>query len=359
MTLRKHLQVRQTAHSDQAGFTLVEIMVGLTIGMLATVVIMQVLSSFEAQKRSTIGGADAQTNGAIALFSIGRELQNSGYPLVPIENSALECTAATSSYGTAENTNGDVITDHFPVTINENVGIANSDSITIRYGDSAMGGIPATINTIVGSVVDIDTSFGCQNAGEIVMIVDNGTCTMNTVAALDAALGTITLTDVPAPVAPGPATIACLGDWNEITYAVNNGNLERNGVAVVAGVVNLQAQYGISTTADDNQIAQWVDGDNAPVARNRIKAVRVAVISRNDKLESSNITQGCSDINNADPTGLCAWDATSADPFVASPAPDFDMSAYDTPNISWQQYRYKVFETILPIRNVIWARETL
>ena len=59
----------------EAGFTLVELMVGLTIGMLATVVIMQVLSVFEAQKRSTTGTADAQTNGGIALYTITRDLQ--------------------------------------------------------------------------------------------------------------------------------------------------------------------------------------------------------------------------------------------------------------------------------------------
>ena len=65
------------AHSRlrQAGFTLVEIMVGMVIGMLATIVILQVLSVFETQKRTTTGTADAQTNGSIALYNISREMQ--------------------------------------------------------------------------------------------------------------------------------------------------------------------------------------------------------------------------------------------------------------------------------------------
>ena len=80
----------------QAGFTLVEIMVGLAIGMLATIVIMQVLSVFETQKRTTTGTADAQTNGNIALYNIERELQMAGYSLIPVglpsvADSALEC----------------------------------------------------------------------------------------------------------------------------------------------------------------------------------------------------------------------------------------------------------------------------
>src|SRR4030067_3297632 len=85
---------RSTSRSffRQAGFTLVEIMVGLAIAMLATLVIMQVFSVFEAQKRTTTGTADAQTNGGIALYNIGRELQIAGYPLLPAVNSPLECT---------------------------------------------------------------------------------------------------------------------------------------------------------------------------------------------------------------------------------------------------------------------------
>src|SRR5471032_700320 len=70
--------------SYQAGFTLVELMVGMGIGMLATVIILQVMSVFEAQRRTTTGTADAQTNGGIALYNITRELQMAGYPMLPV-----------------------------------------------------------------------------------------------------------------------------------------------------------------------------------------------------------------------------------------------------------------------------------
>lgn len=84
----------------QAGFTLAEIMVGLAIGMLATLVILQVFSVFETQKRATTGTADAQTNGSIALYTLGREMQLAGYGLIPFGvagtlDSAIECTALT------------------------------------------------------------------------------------------------------------------------------------------------------------------------------------------------------------------------------------------------------------------------
>jgi len=45
-----------------AGFSLVELMIGLVIGMVAIVVMMQVFSVSEGYKRTTTGGDDAQNN---------------------------------------------------------------------------------------------------------------------------------------------------------------------------------------------------------------------------------------------------------------------------------------------------------
>ena len=50
-----------------AGFSLIEIMVGLVISMLAIIVVLQVFSVFEARKRVVSNGGDAQTNGTLAF----------------------------------------------------------------------------------------------------------------------------------------------------------------------------------------------------------------------------------------------------------------------------------------------------
>lgn len=340
-------------------------MVGLSIGMLATVVIIQVMSVFEAQRRTTTGTADAQTNGGIALYVIGRDLQLAGYPLVPVTDSALECTTLTIN-GAASTPNR-----LSPVTIADNVvgagvNASPSDTITIRYGTAAMGGVPTLINAApTGNDANVDTNLGCQ-AGDITLITSGATCAMSSVSAPVAVAKKVTLTN-PAGANAG-ANLACLGTWNEITYAVNNGNLERNGFPSVAGIVNLQAQYGVSATANSNQVIQWVDASggtwSAPTVanRNRIKAVRIAAVARNAKIEPVAVAAACSSTTAAAPTGLCAWDATSAlptpvvAPFVASPAPAIDLSAGD-PN--WARYRYRVFETIIPLRNMVWSKDTL
>lgn len=357
MALRhRNLLLRRDRHR-QAGFTLVEIMVGLAIGMLATVVIMQVFSVFETQKRATTGNADAQTNGGIALFNIGRELNLAGYPLMPVTNSPLECTTIT--YGA---TGVGSIT---PVSITNGVAVAGvssaSDSITIRYGDSQMGGASSLITAMGAPTANdaaIGSNLGCI-ANDIAIITNGTTCAMTRVTGLSAVSAvpvTVTLQNTTAAIAG--ANLACVGaTWNEVTYAVNNGNLTRNGVPSVDGIVNLQAQYGISAAATSNQVTQWVDATGgtwaAPTVadRNRIKAVRIAVIARNSKMEPVAVTAACSSTTAAAPTGLCAWAGSAA-----SPAPTVNLSDSD-PN--WLRYRYRVFETIIPLRNVIWSKDTL
>ncbi|MDP2761237.1 MAG: PilW family protein [Sideroxyarcus sp.] len=329
---------------QQAGFTLVEIMVGLAIGMLATLVILQVISVFEAQKRTTTGTADAQTNGSIALYNIGRELQPAGFALMPVVNSPLECTTLNIG-GIADLTIPNRLT---PVAITD----GTSDSIIIRYGNSPTGGVPAQI-TMVGFNATVNDNFNCQAGDTAIAISANGlTCNMTSVTAASSVTPTtITLAD-----AVTGAELACLGTWNEVTYAVNNGNLQRNGQDILAGIVNLQAQYGISATANSNHVTAWVDATtptwDAPAVadRNRIKAIRIAVVARNPKMESATVTATCSALDSAAPTGLCAWAGSAA-----SPAPAVDLSA----DADWQRYRYRVFETIVPLRNVIWSKGTL
>lgn len=345
----------------QAGFTLVEIMVGLTIGMLATVVIMQVFTAFEAQKRTTTGTADAQTNGSIALYNIQRELQMAGYPLFPsgsagVADSAIECTTLSID-GVADNTAPNRIS---PVTITNGAAVAGvssaSDTITIRYGNSPMGGIPTQITgPVVGaSDVPVTNNFGCQYPDRT-LIVNGTACALSTVASTVTGATVVKLQNT-AGVAAN-ANLSCLGTWSEVTFAVNNGNLERNGIPIVAGVVNLQAQYGISTIATSNQITLWVDASGgtwaAPTVadRNRIKAVRIAVVARNAKMEPAAVTAACSSLTIAAPTGLCAWEGSAA-----SPAPSINLNDFDA---NWLSYRYRVYETIIPLRNVIWSKGTL
>jgi type IV pilus assembly protein PilW len=352
------------ASGRSAGFSLMELMVGLAIGMIAMVTIIQVMSFFEAQRRTTSGTADAQTNGGIALYAIARDLQMAGYPLMSTTDSPLGCTTVTSHVtGLSANLSPAVITNGTAGTY------PASDSITIRYGTTLSGGAPTQITSLATTpAIAVASSMGCQ-ANDIVLIMSGGTnCSFtraSAVAGTGSTTNTVTL-DNTTPAAIGN-NLACFGTWNEITYAVNGatGNLERtavvNGVSstqpMIAGIINLQAQYGISTSAASNAITQWVDASGgtwaAPTVanRNRIKAIRIAVVARNTRRETDVVSAACTSVDSASPGGVCAWEGNST-----SPAPTVNLS---TNHADWNRYRYRVFETIIPLRNVIWSKDSL
>ena len=61
--------------SSQRGVTLIELMIGMVIGLLAVLVISQVAILYEGRKRTITSGADAQASGALALMAIQRDMR--------------------------------------------------------------------------------------------------------------------------------------------------------------------------------------------------------------------------------------------------------------------------------------------
>lgn len=63
----------------QAGFSLVDVMVGMVLGLIGTIIIFQVFEASERVKRTTTSGGDAQQNGVAALFALERGVRQAGY----------------------------------------------------------------------------------------------------------------------------------------------------------------------------------------------------------------------------------------------------------------------------------------
>lgn len=354
--------LKNKMNNHQTGLSLVEIMVGLVIGLLATLVIMQVFSTFEGQKRTTTGNADAQTNGGLAIYSIQREVQMAGFglPIFDKTNTPLLCNPTVTI---DHDSNGATPTiDLFPLSITNGAAGA-SDSIAVRYstdGASSKGGIAVKVVAAAPAPdVAVDNSLGCK-VGDVAIISTGSVCRMTKVTAIDADLKHITV--VNAAGAGIGSSIGCMGAWNQFTFAVVNNQLQRNDASstaatpILSDIVDMQAQYGISATANDSQIAQWVDASGAWAApsvanRNRIKAVHIAVVARNGLLEKDNVTNVCTTAQGTANNGPCAWD----DAALPSAAPAIDLST----DVNWQKYRYRVYDMIIPLRNIIWSRELL
>jgi type IV pilus assembly protein PilW len=348
--------------SSQRGVGLVELMVAMVIGLFTTLVVMQVFSVFEGNKRTTTSGADAQTNGTIALYNIKRQIAMAGFglPTFSTKNPPLLCSDPNMATGGV---------NLFPVAIVDGGSAAGaSDTVSIRIGSSGNGGVPFLADeSATGTTILVKNTMACQ-ANDMAIVSTGPSCSFVRVTAIPDATHVTFASNVVASKAS--TSIACLGNWTELSYLVSNGQLRLrttvNGANTnaqnVEGIVNIQAQYGVSNSATSNDVAQWVDATDiwaeplpgtasAVIARrNRIKAIRVAIVARSGLFEQSNVTDACSSLNSANPTGLCAWEGTAA-----SPAPAIDLSN----DANWQRYRYRVYETIIPLRNIIWTKGTM
>lgn len=370
--------------SRQRGVSLVELLVGLVIGLVATLAISNLFSNFEARKRVIAGGADAQSNGVLALYYIQRDAQNAGFGL-PLYNSSdaspLRCPLDTSI-----NQNG-VLINLSPVVIVD--GGTGSDTLRIRYGNPASGGasVRATGNMTAPSLDG--RLIGCQE-NDVVLFhqtPSNPSCSMARVQRLNPDRTINTLTELNTAPTANPVTnlngsewvrFSCLGAWNQYQYSVSAGfELNRTGgtpgtlpfpnsaqVPVASEIVALQAQYGVATTPDPsatsssgagflNRVDQWVDATGtygpgmALLDRNRIRAIRVAVVARDGNLQQQAVSQAC---NGTQPnlSRICIWRAD------ATPG-NVDLTALP----DWQRYRYRTFEATIPLRNILWNRDAL
>lgn len=388
------MRERRTGRDRQRGMSLIDVLVGMVIGLIGMIVVFQSFNAFEAQKRTTTTATDAQESGLMALTTIERELRLVGHGMY-YGNQPI-CASIRQWANSAVET----LPNALPVAITNGASNA-SDSLTLTYSTSAFGATPSMVQVnFDGSTPEIivDNAVGNRafRAGDYIIVgtpsVPTRPCIRLQVSGMTAdattpqrvALRVESGTTAPAnpPAAdlhtlvptggyanhPDPSlasVVSNMATMRRVVYSVAldssfNGRLRSQdltaGTAAVDladGIVNLQAQYGVSTTPQTQEVTSWVDASGTWVTPSaadagRIKAVRIAVVARSQLLEKEAVTGvdvTCSNTSGTNANGPCAWRDTTA-----NPAPLIDLSA-DT---NWQRYRYRVYETIVPLRNVMW-----
>lgn len=349
--------------------SLVELLVAAAIGIIASLAIFQVFAVFEGQKRTTTSGGEAQTSGTLALFTVERELRQAGYGINNLE--FLGCKIQGRDALSGSNFTLDLI----PVVITQGAAGA-PDTITVMYGSGELLPNPASISQSMPSASSdfkVSNPYGFQE-GDIVIAAEAGKdCTLAQVSNLPGGAiptgevvhnpgkytdpNTGTQKDVrynPSAMPPGSgipyttnAKLFNIGSLpsNNI-YSVQNGQLVRQqmlfgsvppgATPLFDNVVQLQAQYGKDTNSDG--VVDLFDEITPATAAQwaQVLAVRVAVVARSGLYEKEEVSSAT----------IRMWEDSAAAPTTAGPV--WNLTADD------RHYRYKVFQTVVPLRNLIW-----
>ncbi len=375
--------MRTTHPRPHRGFSLVEVMVGLAIGMATVVIMMQMLSNSDAAKRTASGGNDAQMSGTLALYTLERDIRASGYGVSSYN--ILGCTltfnrtSGTSFTIPLVSTRIGTAADPGPIP----AGDANSDTLLVVYGnsDGSSEGDALIATSTAGSYqVATGTAFKAKDivvAQAAVRPPEPCNLTSDVVNNVDLATSTLAVSPGVSGLALG-SVIYNMGSAPVIhAYAVRKGNLTMCDyvandcgdataaaaadpsvwVPIAANIVSLRAQYGRDTTPVPGTMVGIVDTyDQTTPASSatdplkatphcawaRALAVRLAVVARSGAYDKNGPT-----------TAAPSWSGTVADTTNTPKNPTatpIDLSA-DT---NWRNYRYKTLETTVPLRNSIW-----
>jgi type IV pilus assembly protein PilW len=355
----------------QRGFSLIEIMVGVVIGMIAVLVIYQVFTAAEGIKRNTTSAGDAQQNGLLASFMLGTELGNASNGVA----------ASWQKLGSCPFT-GSAATSLRPIPILISDGGANADKFVVNYSiaNQAIPAVPfkAASTGPLGTYI-VHAPFGFHPPagavpGDIIIAISGGapgggTCTISSVTGVaphagtcgtDDCAGQVEISHTAAPgnftddsylLNMGPATNAqrVLFDIDPATNVLRSTSLwDANGAPagapvpnpMASNVVTMKLLYGIDSDGD-GLLDTWVTPTGAwsdvnvlaadTTTLRKIKAVRLGVIVQGEQ-----------------------WDRD---------APDNTITLFDDTTVPFSQsfpragggnYRYRFYETIVPMRNSIW-----
>jgi type IV pilus assembly protein PilW len=275
-----------------AGFSIVEMMLSITIGLVIVAALIGVLTSNSRSSKTNDRTAELQSNGRYALDHLKRELRHAGYrgytPKAP-ESAGWTTPTITNECGTAGS---------FVKNIRQGVWGRNDNN-----GDS-------TDNPFAGNCISGATAAKTFRRGDVLVIRRaSGTPTL----AADAVASTIYLRSsysgvgvlqgsaLPAAVA-GTENFALQvyvyyigSDDNDATVpALRRVALSDTAMAdemVVSGIEQMQFEYGVTNTDGTTQYftANNISGSHSATGStdwDKVSSVRIWLLARNSKAES-------------------------------------------------------------------------
>lgn len=386
-----HHNGRVCARPFQSGLSLVEIMVAMVIGLIGMVVIFQMLAVSEERKRTATAGSDVQVTGAIAMTSLERDVREAGYGFA----SAGFDTGVTPVMGCTVNAYDSarpVAAFTFrlaPVIITQGAGAA-SDTITVLRGNSPIspaslvftestdtskktrgragifprdyvlvGRVTPTLQCMTTEITDVSNADGltiAHNQGSYnytTYLPDGTTAPATRIARFNNPAPTTTFTaGYLFNLGNGPRrniwTVlnGRLQVTNDLLYQDTDGDGVNDPVIIADNVITLKAQYGHDINNNGRVDAgEWTTTAPATDAQwANILAVRVGLLMRSMQYERTVVT-----------TVVPSW--TGGQFTITNLDGSASASNPADPANNWRNYRYRVYETVIPLRNMLWGTQ--
>ncbi len=370
----------------QAGFSLVELLVAVTIGMLLTIAISGLMMKSEAGRRALTNVNDVSMNGAYLSYTLDRTLRSAGSGYSQNWRVAFGCRLLAARNGTQVLPRTSAFPAPFasvpqtvrlaPLIIHSGIGTGSSDVLAMTTGASALGELPVSVlaGSVTNTLLRLPNTVGLRANDLVVVLQDQTNCMVQQVTSPFTggasqnlnfggtyAASTINSVNLSSLGASTPALVAPIGNLsgnqpsfqllglgaNATLFTFDMLRLDGGTTAtpIADGVLDLHAVYGIDSD-NDGRVDTWVAPDTAPwtaaaltdgsdTARDnlgRILAVRVGLILQNSVPERDNVS----------PTTLTLFS-------------DLDSALRVTRTLSASErlLRLRTLEFTVPLRNVM------
>lgn len=286
------------AHRQQ-GFSLVEGMIALTLGVVLLAGTGQIYAHVRQAYRSQLAQSRIQENARYALELISHDLRLSGYfgcnsaskalP-TPIANSPLTAMAVVSGGDDNTGTFADPnpkLSASLPVTTDPpSTLILGTDAVTVQFGDSCGGKIDAAMTGLDPTGI-ISSRNTCGIAAGMALVI--GDCAKTDIfRAITSGLNSR------GTFAAGYAVGAEIMRFRSYTYFIqanassqpslwrfdnNTAGGTNNPVELVEGIEDMQVAYGVDS-GTDGSANYYVDADAVGANWAKVVAVRVTITAR-------------------------------------------------------------------------------
>lgn len=374
--------MRNVGCPREAGIALLELMIGLFIGLLTTLAISQVLSRAESQRRATMSGSDAQVSGTLALHALQRDIKQAGYGIAN-NPAALGCPLNGDSYNKVALPDALV-----PFVISNAAGSHGEDVVSVFLSTKQGAAVPLLVTADhpasdagKGANYFVVKSAFSANAGDYLVAVPeswvagSAECTLFKVSGIYSGAGAactagggVACTRVahdaaafgyfPSAGYAAKSYLLNLGATIRYrTYAVSDSMLrvsELGGAAKDAfpEIVNLQAYYAKDTDGDGVVDTYDTETPSTVAGWAQVLGARVAVVARSAQFEKTEVTSSNPEWNLGSVAKITDSTATIQSCSDGSGGKCAVLKVdYLT---DYTHYRYKVFDTMIPLRNALW-----